>query len=88
MNIYVSNLALTIADHELKKQFVTYGEVTSVNIITDKFTHRSRGFAFVVMPDQKAGEKAIRELNGVTLNGRTVRMVEAMEKDKRNTASY
>lgn len=87
MNIYVSNLALTIQDDELKKQFTSYGEVTSVNIITDKFTRRSRGFAFVVMPDKQAAEKAIRELNGVMINGKSVRLIEAMEKDRRDDRS-
>ena len=82
MNIYVSNLALTVSDEDLKKQFTPFGEVLSANIITDKFTSRSRGFAFVVMPDQQAAEKAIRELNGAMINGRTVRLVEAAEKDK------
>lgn len=87
MNIYVSNLALTMSDEELKRQFIAFGEVVSANIITDKFTNRSRGFAFVVMPDQQAAEKAIRELNGAMINGRTVRLVEAAEKDKNGKRS-
>jgi RNA recognition motif-containing protein len=87
MNIYVSNLALTLSNEELKKQFTVFGEVVSADIITDKFTNRSRGFAFVVMRDQRAAEKAIRELNGAMINGRTVRLVEAAEKDKNGTRS-
>lgn len=76
-----------MSNEELKKQFSVFGEVLSADIITDKFTNRSRGFAFVVMPDQQAAEKAIRELNGVMINGRTVRLVEATEKDKNGNRS-
>ncbi|MEQ8809620.1 MAG: RNA-binding protein, partial [Imperialibacter sp.] len=49
-----------------------YGEVSSVKIITDKFTGRSKGFGFVEMPDDEAAQKAIKELNGAEVKGRAI----------------
>ncbi len=61
MNIYVSNLSFAVQDEDLREFFAEYGEVASAKIITDKFTHRSRGFGFVEMPDDSAAEKAIKK---------------------------
>ena len=72
MNIYVSNLGYTVSDEQLKKLFSPYGEVSSARVMTDKFTNRSRGFAFVDMPDENAGQKAIGELNGAMVEGRPI----------------
>jgi RNA recognition motif-containing protein len=79
MNIYVSNLGFQVSDQDLKKLFTPFGEVTSVNVITDKVTGKSRGFAFVEMPD-KAAEAAIKELEGVQLDGRTISVSKARPK--------
>ncbi|MCU0386653.1 MAG: RNA-binding protein [Flavihumibacter sp.] len=62
MNIYVSNLGFGVQNDELKKLFTPYGEVSSVNVIIDKVTNRSRGFGFVDMPNSTAAENAIKEL--------------------------
>ena len=80
MNIYVSNLGFGVQSEELNKQFSRYGEVSSVNIIMDKVTNRSRGFAFVEMRDTPSAEKAIRELNGLNLDGRTIKVNEARKR--------
>lgn len=77
MNIYVSNLGFNVQNEDLKKHFSKYGEVTSVNIIMDKVTNRSRGFAFVDMKDTQSAENAIRELNGLTLDNRAIKVNEA-----------
>jgi RNA recognition motif-containing protein len=77
MNIYVSNLGFNVQDEDLNKHFSKYGEVASVKIVIDKVTNRSRGFAFVDMKDQQAAEKAIRELNGLTLDNRAIKVNEA-----------
>ena len=82
MNIYVSNLGFNVERDELKKIFSQYGIVASVSIILDKLTNRSRGFAFVQMSDPMAAEKAIRELNGVMLDGRPIRMNEAKRNER------
>jgi RNA recognition motif-containing protein len=80
MNIYVSNLGFNVQNEDLKKHFSQYGEVTSVNVIIDKVTNRSRGFAFVDMKDDKAAEEAIRALNGFTLDNRAIKVNEARPK--------
>jgi RNA recognition motif-containing protein len=71
MNIYVSNLAFQVKDQELKTLFAAYGEVESANIIVDRTTGQSRGFAFVEMSDS-AGEEAIKALDGTSLEGRSI----------------
>jgi RNA recognition motif-containing protein len=80
MKIYVSNLGHGVQAKDLEKIFVPYGVVSSINVVVDKVTNRSRGFAFVEMPDQEASEKAMRELNGKMIDGRSLRMNEAMER--------
>lgn len=79
--MYVSNLGFNVQNEDLKKQFSQYGEVTSVNIIMDRVTQRSRGFAFVDMKDQTSAENAMRELNGSTLEGRTISVNEARKRE-------
>lgn len=83
MNIYVSNLPFTVADEDLRSYFAEYGEVTSAKVITDKFTNRSRGFGFVEMSDETAGQKAIAELDGATVEGRSIRVNVAKPKEDR-----
>ncbi len=85
MNIYVSNLGFTVQTDDLKKLFSPYGIIASVAIILDKFTNRSRGFAFIDMPDQHEAEKAIFALNGIALDGRTLKVNEAKQREERNT---
>ena len=65
MNIYVSNLSFAVKDEDLRDFFAEYGEVASAKVIMDKFTNRSRGFAFVEMPDEAAAQKAIQELKAL-----------------------
>lgn len=77
MNIYVGNLAWGATEADLQQAFGGFGEVTSVSIITDKATGRSRGFAFVEMPDRTEAETAITALNGQDLKGRPLKVNEA-----------
>ena len=83
MNIYVSNLSFNIQDEDLNQFFSEYGEVTSAKVINDKFTGKSRGFGFVEMPDKAAAQKAIAELDGGTVDGRTIKVVEAKPREDR-----
>lgn len=83
MNIYVSNLSFNVQDEDLKEYFTEYGEVTSAKVITDKFTNRSRGFGFVEMSDEVAGQKAIQELDGATVDGRAIKVNVAKPKEER-----
>jgi RNA recognition motif-containing protein len=87
MNIYVSNLGFGVQNDELKKLFTPYGEVSSVNVIIDKVTNRSRGFGFVDMPNTTAAENAIKELNGVSMEGRTIKVNEAKPREDRSKSS-
>jgi RNA recognition motif-containing protein len=83
MNIYVSNLGFNIQDEDLKAFFTPYGEVTSAKIIMDRMTNQSRGFGFVEMSDEAASKKAIAELDGATVDNRTIKVTEARPKEDR-----
>jgi RNA recognition motif-containing protein len=83
MNIYVSNLSFNVKDEDLQEYFAEYGEVSSAKVITDKFTNKSRGFAFVEMPDEEAAKKAIQELDGASVDGRTIGVAVARPKEER-----
>ena len=84
MNIYVSNLSFTVQDEDLKEFFAEYGEVSSAKVIMDRETNRSRGFGFVEMPDESAGQKAIRELDGAQVDGRPIRVNVAKPREERS----
>ena len=81
MNIYVSNLGFDVQNEDLNSIFAPYGEVSSAKIITDRVTGRSRGFGFVEMPNDEAANKAIEELNGGTIEGRTISVTVAKPKE-------
>ena len=83
MNIYVSNLSFAVVDEDLKSYFAEYGEVTSVKVIMDKYTNRSKGFGFVEMSDDAAAQKAIAELDGATVDGRSIKVSVARPKEER-----
>ena len=72
MNIFVGSLPFSIDEADLRESFEAYGVVNSVKIITDKFTGRSKGFGFVEMENDAEAQKAIDELNGATVAGRTI----------------
>ena len=72
MNIFVGSLPFSIEEADLRESFEAYGTVDSVKIITDKFTGRSKGFGFVEMENDAEAEKAIQELNGASVDGRTI----------------
>ena len=72
MNIFVGSLPFSIDEADLRESFEVYGSVSSVKIITDKFTGRSKGFGFIEMENDEEAEKAITELNGATVDGRTI----------------
>jgi len=83
MNIYVSNLSFNVREEDLHEYFAEYGEVSSAKVIMDKFTNKSRGFAFVEMPDDEAAKKAIAELDGAAVDGRTINVSVARPREER-----
>ena len=89
MNIYVGNLSLEVTEEELRQEFQAFGEVESVNIITDKYSERPKGFGFVEMPSVSEGQAAITALNGKTLKDRTLNVNAARPRsDNRGGGSY
>ena len=87
MNIYVSNLSFNVQDEDLREFFTPFGEVTSAKIINDRETGKSRGFGFVEMADETASKKAIAELDQATVEGRTIKVVEAKPKEDKGGRS-
>ncbi len=72
MRIYVGNLSYDITDEEMRGEFEAFGEVASVDIITDKYSGRPKGFGFVEMPNQTEAQAAITGLNGKMVRERTL----------------
>ena len=83
MNIYVSNLPFAVVDEDLRSYFAEYGDVISAKVIMDKYTNRSKGFGFVEMSDDAAGQKAIAELDGATVEGRSIKVNIAKPREER-----
>ena len=83
MNIYVGNLSRELSESELKEGFQAFGEVSSCNIIKDKFTGESRGFGFVEMPNKEEADKAIAAMNGKDMKGRNLTVNEARPRTDR-----
>ena len=83
MNIYVGNLSFDATEADIEHAFGEYGDVQSVNIIKDRETGRSRGFAFVEMGDQGAAKEAIEGLNLKQIAGRAVTVNEAKPREDR-----
>ncbi len=77
MNIHVGNLSRDVTEEDLRQGFISFGQVTSVSIIKDKFGGESRGFGFLEMPNKTEAQKAIVDLNRKELKGRTVTVNEA-----------
>lgn len=83
MRIYVGNLSYNSAEEDVRQAFASHGEVTDVNVITDKFTGKSKGFAFVEMPNREQAEAAIDALNDSDFQGMTLRVSEARPRTER-----
>ncbi len=84
MNIYVGNLAYGIREEELRSVFENHGAVDSVKVIMDRDTGRSKGFAFVEMPNDAEAKAAIEQLNGVELQDRSITVNEAKPRETRS----
>jgi RNA recognition motif-containing protein len=80
--LYVGNLPFSTTDDELRSVFERHGSVSSVNVITDRETGRSRGFAFVEMDEASAADDAMRALDGSDLGGRNIKVNEARDRQR------
>jgi len=91
MNIYVGNLPLEVTEDELRQEFMSFGEVTSVIIMNDKYigSGQLRGYGFVEMTSKSEGESAITALNGKSLKHRTIDVIQALPlSGKKGDGSY
>ena len=83
--IYVGNLPFSATDQQLNQLFSQYGEVTEATVIVDRASGQSKGFGFVQMSDDAAARTAIAELNGTTLDNRSIRVNEAQARPDRSS---
>jgi RNA recognition motif-containing protein len=83
MNIYVGNLSYDTSESDLRNAFGEHGTVSKVNVIMDKMTGKSKGFAFIEMDNDSEGETAIAEMNNVDLNGRNLKVNLARPREER-----
>jgi len=83
MKVFVGNLSWGTDEDGLRQAFQNYGELEDVRIITDRETGRSRGFGFITFAKTEDGERAIAELDNTELDGRSIRVNEAREREPR-----
>ena len=81
MNIYVGNLSYEAAEDDVRGAFAAFGQISSVAVIKDRMTGRSKGFGFVEMPDSAQAQAAIAGLNGKDLKGRAMNINEARPRE-------
>ncbi|MDX9826532.1 MAG: RNA-binding protein [Spirochaetia bacterium] len=86
--VYVGNMNYGTAENQLRDLFAQYGEVSSVNIIIDRYTGKAKGFGFVEMANDDEAQKAIDALNGFEFMGRQLRVNEAEDKPRRDSGSF
>ena len=84
MNIYLGNIAWSMTEDDIEALFAEVGAVSSVKIITDKYSGRSKGFGFVEMDDDAAAQKAIDALNDSEHEGRNLRVNQARPGERRD----
>lgn len=87
MNIYLGNLSYRSGEADIKAAFENYGTVSTVNIITDRETGRSKGFGFVEMPNDSEALAAIEGLNGTDMGGRNINVNQARPREERSSGS-
>jgi cold-inducible RNA-binding protein len=83
-NLYVGNLSYDTTEDTLRTLFAEFGEITSVNVITDRDTGRSKGFGFVEMASEQEADAAIQALSGKSVDGREIRVDKAKPRVERD----
>jgi RNA recognition motif-containing protein len=83
-NLYVGNLSYDTTEDTLRTQFAEFGEIESVNLITDRYTGRSRGFAFVEMATEEAAQAAKSAMNGKMVDQRELKVDNAKPRPERD----
>ena len=82
--VYIGNLSYETTEETLRTLFAEYGEIESVNLISDRYTGRSRGFAFVEMSTEQAAQQAMSGLNGKQVDDREIKVDKANPQPARN----
>lgn len=85
MNIYVGQLPYSVTEEELREMFLQYGEVSSLNLIMDRYSGQSKGFGFIEMPNNAEADQAIKGLNKSMLKGREIKVNQAEERRRKKT---
>jgi len=91
MNIFVGNLSLEMTEDELRQEFTAFGQVISVSVMDDRYigSGQPRGYGFVEMASKSEGEAAVASLEGKTIRGRVIEVVEALPlSDNRGAGSF
>jgi|WetSurMetagenome_2_1015567.scaffolds.fasta_scaffold10830_5 cold-inducible RNA-binding protein len=88
MKIYVGNLSYEVTEDELRQEFSAFGKVDSAALIMDKYSGRSKGFAFIEMPTVSEGQEAINTLNGKVIKDRAISVSAARERTEDRSHSY
>jgi RNA recognition motif-containing protein len=87
--LYIGNLSYDTTEEKLRTLFAEFGQIESVNVITDRYTGRPRGFAFIEMATEEAAQAAIGSLNGKAVDGREIRVEKAKpQADRRRSDGY
>ena len=87
-NLYVGNLSYSVDSDKLSEMFSKVGKVVSAQVISDRYSGRSRGFGFVEMGSEEEAKKAIDELNGKEIDGRVLAVNEARPREERKPRSF
>lgn len=88
MKLYVGNLSYDTTEDTLKTLFSNYADVASVQIMRDRFTQQSKGFGFIEIEDEIKAQRAIGGMNGKDVDGRRIRVSEAVEKPRRERRDF
>jgi RNA recognition motif-containing protein len=80
--LFVGSLSWNTDDHGLREAFAQFGEITEAKVITDRYSGRSRGFGFVTFADDESADKAITALNETELDGRTIKVDVAKDRNR------
>lgn len=83
MNIHVGNLDYSVTEEDLRTLFSSFGEVSSINIIKERSTGQSKGYAFVEIPNNSEADKAMKALNGTRLKEQVLKLSQAKPPEKR-----
>lgn len=81
--LFVGNLPFTMTDDQLNQLFAQYGKIVSANVVFDKFSHRSKGFAFVEFETEEEAAAAMQALDGFDVDGRKIAVKEALPRPER-----